>query len=201
MNLANENPITLEYRRRYNRQPKEIKERLDSFRRTDYQLRVIKKNQPKIAVGDIFLLSPREDIYFYGKVLKTHIRTIDGDTFVEGKQTIFIHKCRSKNNSLESFEPDYDNLLISPSIVDVSYWKKGFFYNIGNLPLTEVEKGLDYGFYKLGIPGIREGWFCTEEGKKLSHQPKIKGFYGVATITGISAMIEQEIIMDSSLIS
>lgn len=200
MNSSNENPVSLEYKKRYNRQPQEIKEKLDNFRNTDYQLRVIKKTKPKIKIGDVFVLSPRENIYFYGKVLKTNIKTINNDNFVEGKQTIFIHKCRSNQITLDNFEPNYDDLLINPSIVDISYWQKGFFYNVGNLPLTDVEKTLDYGFYKFGIPGIRDGWFCTEEGEKLNHQPRIKGIYGVATITGISAEIEKEIIMEPLLI-
>lgn len=181
-------------------QSQEIKEKLDSFRNSDYQLRVIKSTKPKINIGDVFLLSPRENIYFYGKVLKTNIKTINNDTFVEGKYTVFIHKCKTNQISLNNFNPNYDDLLINPSIVDISYWKKGYFFTIGNLPLTEIENTLNYGFYKLGISGIRDGWFCTEEGEKIEHQPKIIGIYGVATITGISAEIEKEIIMDPLLI-
>lgn len=200
MNSINDNPISLEYKKRYNMQSHEIKERLDSFRNSDYQLRIIEKTKPKINIGDVFLLSPRENIYFYGKVLKTSIKTINNDTFVEGKNTVFIHKCKTNKKSMDDYNPNYDDLLINPSIVDISYWKSGYFYTIGNSPLTEIEKTLDYGFYKLGIPGIRDGWFCTEEGKKIDHQPKIKGIYGVATITGIAAEIEKEIIMNPLLI-
>lgn len=200
MNSSNESPVYLEYKKRYDMQPKEIKEKLDNFRNADYQLRVIKKTRPKINIGDIFILSPRENIYFYGKVFKTNIKTKNNDTFVEGKQSIFIHKCKSSQISIDNFNPNYDNLLISPAIVDISYWQKGFFFTIGNLPLTDIENTLDYGFYKFGIHGIRDGWFCTEEGDKLNHQPRIKGIYGVATITGISAEIEKEIIMDPLLL-
>lgn len=182
-------------------QSQEVKEKLDSFRNSDYQLRIIEKTKPKINTGDIFLLSPRENIYFYGKVLKTNIKTINNDTFVEGKHTVFIHKCKTHKKSMDDYNPNYDDLLINPSIVDISYWKSGFFYTIGNLPLTEIEKTLDYGFYKLGIPGIRDSWFCTEEGEKIDRQPKIKGIYGVATITGIAAEIEKEIIMNPLLIN
>lgn len=182
-------------------QSQEIKEKLDNFRNTDYQLRVIKKARPKINVGDIFVVCPREGIYFYGRVLKTNIKTIDGDTFVDGKQTVYIHKCKSNQISIDNYKPNYDDLLIRPSIVDISYWSKGFFYTVGNLPLTDVEKTLDYGFYKFGIPGIRDGWFCTEEGNKLNHQPRIKGIYGIATINGISAEFEKEIIIEPLLLS
>lgn len=200
MNPFSENPISLKYKKRYDEQPQSIKDKLDSFRNFDYQLRVIQKTTSKINIGDVFLLSPRENIYFYGKVLKTNIKTINNDTFVEGKQTVFIHRCRTSQISLDNFKSNYNDLLISPSIVDISYWRKGFFYTIGNLPLTDVEKNLDYGFYKFGIQGIRDGFFCTEEGEKLNHQPRINGIYGIATITGIAAEIEKEIIMEPSLV-
>jgi hypothetical protein len=200
LNSINDNPISLDYKKRYNMQSQEVKEKLDNFRSSDYQLRIIEKTKPKINIGDVFLLSPRENVYFYGKVLKTNIKTINNDTFVEGKHTVFIHKCRTNKKSMDDYNPNYDDLLINPSIVDISYWKSGFFYTIGNLPLTKIEQTLDYGFYKLGIPGIRDGWFCTEEGKKIDCQPKIKGIYGVATITGIAAEIEKRIIMNPFLI-
>ncbi|MFU2163810.1 Imm26 family immunity protein [Streptococcus pluranimalium] len=44
--------------------------------------------------------------------------------------------------------PDYDNLLIPPVIVSDDYWKKGYFYTISNIPLTEEEKSIDFGFLK-----------------------------------------------------
>ena len=201
MNPDYDTPLAKKYKERYNQQTTEIKEKLDTFRNGDYQLKVIKKtSKPKIEMGDVFLLSPREGLYFYGRVLKTKIKTINNDTFTEGKQTIFIFKHKTKTITMDNFAPDYDNLLIAPSIVDMSYWKKGYFYTIGNIPLTEEEYNLNYGFYKLGIPGIRDGWFCTEEGEELENEPKIMGMYGIATVTGIAAKVETELIIDQSLL-
>jgi len=193
-------PLYLEYKKRYDAQPQEIKDKLNSFRSSNYQLNVIKRKNTKINLGDVFVLSPRENTYFYGKVLKTDIKTANKDSFVEGKQTVFIHKCKTNIIELDGFKPNYEDLLIDPSIVDISYWKRGLFYNVGNIPLTDIEKSLDYGFYKSGIPGIRDGWFCTEEGQKLNKEPRIMGMYGIATITGIAAAVETELIMNPSLL-
>lgn len=202
MNTMSDNPISFEYKKRYNMQPQAVRDQLDNFRKSDYQLKVIEKTRkPVINTGDVFLLSPRDNVYFYGKVLKTNINTINNDGFVHGKQTVFIHKCKTYKKTIDNYNPNYGDLLIPPIIVDISYWKKGFFFTIGNIPLNETEKTLKYGFYKLGIPGIRDGWFCTEEGKKLDSQPPILGMYGIVTITGVAAEIEPEIIMDPSLIS
>lgn len=200
LNSIYDTPLSLKYEKRYNEQTAEIKHMLDIFRNTDYQLRVIQKTKPKVKSGDIFLVSPREGLYFYGKVLKTEINTINSDTFVEGKQSVCIFKCKTKTISMDNFEPNYHELLIAPAIVDISYWKKGYFYTIGNAPTSNDERTLDYGFYKLGIPGIRQGLFCTEEGIRMDKDPEIMGMYGITTITGIAAEIEQELILDSSLL-
>jgi hypothetical protein len=201
LNSNYDTPIAQKYKERYNMQTTEIKERLDTFRNTDYQLKVIKKTtKPKIETKDVFLLSPREGVYFYGKVLKTKIKTINNDTFVEGKQVVLIFKCKTKTLTMDSFNPDCNELLIAPSIVDKSYWAKGYFYTIGSVPLSDMELNLDYGFFKSGIPGIRDGWFCTAEGERLKKEPKLMGIYGIATITGIAATVETELIINDSLL-
>ncbi|MGQ7320250.1 Imm26 family immunity protein [Streptococcus suis] len=60
--------------------------------------------------------------------------------------------------------PDYDNLLIPPVIVSDDYWKKRYFYTISNIPLTEEEKSIDFGFYKIHF---RTNFFCKENGEIL----------------------------------
>lgn len=200
MGFTGSNPVSLKLKIKYDMQSQDIKDRLDNIENTDYQLKVIKRTRPEIRTGDIFVLSPRENVYFYGKVLKTDIQPLDNNPFTKGKQTVFIHKCKSNRISLEDFRPNYDDLLINPAIVDRSYWTRGYFYNIGNQSLTEIEQNLDYGFYKSGIPTIRDGWFCNEEGEPLDRQPQIIASYGITTIIGIAIQVEREIIMDSSLI-
>ncbi|MBS6849387.1 MAG: hypothetical protein KH205_13400 [Ruminococcus sp.] len=74
-----ENIISLEWKKRYESQPEEIKRELDDLSeafddykvfKEKYQLKVIKRTRKLAKKGDIFVFSPREGIYFYGLVVK-----------------------------------------------------------------------------------------------------------------------------------
>ena len=82
-------------------------------------------------------------------------------------------------------------------ISKVRYWKKGYFHTIANIPLTEEEKNLDFGFYKLHCKG---NFFCKETGELLDKEPKILGMHGITTIIGIGLEIERELIINPSLL-
>lgn len=194
------NPIAEEWRKVYDKQTEDVKNKLDALNNmkpSDYQLKIIKKTNPEIKDGDIFILSPRENIYFFGRVLKANIEHVNNDIFVQGKHLVFIFKAKTSNPTLDVFNADYSELLIRPSIVDVSYWNKGYFFNIGNIKVTEYEKKLDYGFIKIGI---KTDYYCKEDGTVLNCKPEILGVFGVTTITGIASKIEQQIILDSNLL-
>lgn len=200
MNIKNinNNPISKAWKERYSKQPSMVKEKLDCLNQPntkDYQLRISKKQTEKIKKGDVFLLSPRENVYFYGKVLDTDIKHKKKDIFIEGKNLVFIFKFNTPKINLDNYQPNYDELLISPAIVDKSYWKQGLFYTIGNEKITEEEKHLDYGFYS-----IVHGKFYKEDGTELGNQPEYIGTYGLATITGIALQIEKEIIITPDIL-
>lgn len=65
---------------------------------------------------------------------------------------MFIFNNKTTIPSLDDFRPDYSQLLIRPAIVDISYWRRGFFYNVGNEGVTrnapELGRKLDYVFGK-----------------------------------------------------
>ena len=88
-------------------------------------------------------------------------------------------------------------MLIPPAIVGDAYWKKGYFHTIANIPLTEEEKNLDFGFYKLHFKG---NFFCKETGELLDKEPKLLGMHGITTISGIGWDIERELIINPSLL-
>jgi hypothetical protein len=196
-----ENPIADEWIKLYSQQPDEIKEKLDALdkmRPKDYQLRVIKKTKPELKNGDVFIISPREEIYFYGKVLKANINHISGDTFVQGKHLVFIFKNKTKKPTIDDFNPDYSQLLIRPSIVDDIYWNKGLFYNVGNAAISKSENELDYGFLKIGI---KSNIYCKEDGILLEKKPELLGVFGVSTINGIASKVEQQLIINPELLT
>jgi hypothetical protein len=194
----NDNPLSNEWKKRYSSQPIEIQRKLDildGMKPKDYQLNVIKKSKIELNNGDVFLLSPRENIYFFGKVIKAYINHHEKDPFIHLKNLVFIFNCKTNNIELDSYKQDYQNLLIPPVIVDISYWNKGYFYNIGNVGTSEMERNLDYGFYSIG----RQKYF-KEDGRVLVAKPKILGTYGITTITGIASMIEKELIINPKLL-
>ncbi len=187
-----ENMLANAWKERYNSLSDEIKKRLDE---DDYkQLEIIKRKRKEINEGDVFILSPEKGIYFYGKVLKAKINN-KYNSFIRGEYLVFIFKCKTKNISIEDFKPDYNELLIQPAIVGKEYWTQGLFYTIGNIPLTEEEKNLDYGFYS-----VINGMFYKENGVLIKKKPKIYGCYGITTDIGISMYIRKELIIDPSLL-
>lgn len=195
-----ENPIAEEWKMKYASQTKEVRDKLDAIDKMkpkEFQLKVIKKSKPKIKEGDIFVLSPIENVYFYGKVLKANINHISNDTFVQDKHLVFIFKNKTISQNIDGFNPNYSKLLIRPTIVDVSYWNKGFFFNVGNTQILEMEKKLDYGFLKIGF---KANTYCKEDGTALDRKPEILGIFGVSTITGVASKVQKEIIIDPSLI-
>lgn len=115
----------------------------------------------------------------------------EDELFIDGKSTIFIFKTKISELKYGNFYPDYDNLLIPPQIVDISYWKQGYFYNVNNVPLMKKERNLNYGFFDITF-----GKYKKEDGTVLERQPDIFGVYGVSTIISIAYKIEKEIIIN-----
>jgi len=194
----NDNPIANEWKKRYSSQPDEVKEKLDALKQMrpkDYQLRTIKKSKVAPSDGDIFVLSPRENIFFYGKVINAEINHIEKSPFIHEKSLVFIFNIKTTELNCDKFKADYENLLINPEIVDSSYWKKGLFYTVGNEIITEAERKLDFGFYN-----IVNGKYCKENGIEIQHRPTILGTYGIATISGVAKIIEKEIIINPGIL-
>jgi hypothetical protein len=194
----NDNPLSNVWKKRYSSQPIEIQRKLDildELKPKEYQLNVIKKSKMELKNGDVFLLSPRENIFFYGKVVTAYINHLEKDPFIHLKNLVFIFNCKTNNLEIDSYKQDYQNLLIPPVIVDISYWNKGYFYNVGNVGISNVEENLDYGFYSIGKQN-----YYKEDGSLLVDRPGILGTYGISTITGVASKIEKELIINSKLL-
>jgi len=195
----NNNPISSKWKKRLSEQPDEIQMKLKALDKMnpkeDYQLKVIKKSKIFPQEGDVFLICPREGIYFYGRVLKSDINHIAKDTFIHGKSVVFIFKSKTRTFDLSNYFPNYNELLIGPEIVDSSYWKKGLFFTIANMPVEKAEIELDYGFYSVG-----KGKYFKEDGIEIQHTPLLLGTYGIATITGIARNVEKELIINPQLL-
>ena len=199
MNIKNlnDNILTRAWKERYNAQSESIKKQLDRLYQanpSEYKLKVIKRKRIQPQEGDVFLVSPRENIYFYGKVLRANIRNAYDD-WVNEENMVVIFKCKTDIISMEKYNPNYNDLLVKPTIVTKQYWSNGSFFTIDNIPLTNLEKNLDYGFYD-----AFNNYFISETGAKLDHQPQIICSKGISTLSGISYFIERELIIDKTLL-
>ncbi|MBN2488860.1 MAG: immunity 26/phosphotriesterase HocA family protein [Methanosarcinaceae archaeon] len=141
------------------------------------ELLPIKRSRKKPKVGDVFVIQPRDSIYFYGKVIKTNIET--KDPFIKGMITIFIYKKSRREFKL----PKHLNpkeLLIPPCIVNLRGWTMGYFFTLGNIGLTEEDRVLNYGFRD------SRGRFLTEEHTELKEKPDIVGTYGLGSYGAVA---------------
>lgn len=173
----------------------EIQERLKKFEdksSDEYQFKVISACKTKPISGDVFVFSLKQGTYFFGRVLEADIKSKISQ-FYNHKNVVILFNQQTKDLSLGGFNIDYQTVLGTPMIVDDSYWKKGYFYTIGNIPIKHEEKVLDYGFYKIHPKG---DFFCTSSGDLLDAEPQLLGLYAVATITGVAAEINRELIMN-----
>ena len=193
-----ENIISLEWKKRYESQPEEIKRELDDLSeafddykvfKEKYQLKVIKRTRKLAKKGDIFVFSPREGIYFYGLVVKDDVKSDSEYNWY----VIMLFK--SKTNSLNdiNFIPYYNDLLLPTLIVTRLYWTKGFFYNVGHL--DEVNYNISYGFYDVY-------WNITvdEYDQKINYVPDYITSAGVMTDIGIAYEVNKELIINKDLL-
>ena len=91
MAVWDDNPILNASKARYEQQPHEVQSILDKIQDINYekyQLQVIKKKRPRLEKGDLFLLNPFGNVYFYGVVLNADISNVMG----HGLITICIFK-------------------------------------------------------------------------------------------------------------
>ncbi|MCR5824058.1 MAG: hypothetical protein K6G60_06470 [Lachnospiraceae bacterium] len=180
------NIISNRWRERYDKCPKEVKEKLDQLGNmfiNEYQLKVIKRKRIYPEIGDVFMVCPRDNIEYYGVVVNNHVNNNNGNDLI----VIFIFKsgvdiAQAIKNGVKK-----EDLLIEPEIVGKEYWTRGYFYNVGH---TSEMREKRYGFYSIG-----KQKFFDEYGNDIHEEPYLLGTYGVSTISGIAYGINKELII------
>ena len=195
------NPVKERNLKRREKYPKELVDKLDYVLEKGENLQVIKRRRNvEVNTGDVFVLTFDGTFYFYGKVLLANIDHINKSNWINGCHVIFVFKNKTLNKTLDDFKPDYDNLFADgPKIVTTGYWKQGRFETIGNIPLTEEEKNLDYGFCDSidFDPGFK---MINADGTDMDHMPKYFNGYGVLVYTGIYSYIKNAAILEPSIL-
>lgn len=166
MAWVDNSPVAKRSKERYEKQSPEIKSILDRIKDPDaYQLKVIRRKRPKLSKGDVFVVNPFGQIYFYGVVLNTGI----DDCFLgENLSSVCILKRYTAgiDESIYIEEVNVEDILVAPCIIAKSYWTQGLFYNIGvNI---EEKLGLNYGFFSSA-----EDSFVNEYDEICSGQAKL----------------------------
>ena len=181
---------------RYDAQSDEVKERLRELEDIDfnkYQLNVIKRKRPKLSKGDVFVLNPFGDIFFYGIVLNAGI-----DVRPLGKNLVSVCILKRYTHGIgelhETIGLTEEDVLLIPCIIHRAYWNNGYFYNINQNIGENFE--LDYGFYS-----IAEKCYVDEYKNKLDNIPKMADGFGFTTMIGIVASLYYELLIDNSFLT
>lgn len=159
----------------------------------------LKRNRKPVGVnvGDVFLVSNKEGLYFYGKIVQCVNTEHPKYHWSEKSFVVFIFKCTTREKNLDNYSPNYNDCVCGPKIVDLSYWEKGYLEIIGNIPLTNEEKKLDIGFFDGNQNG---GNFIDAQGTAMTRFPKFYEILGFVTPLGISMKLSIAYITNPSLL-
>lgn len=132
--------------------------------------------------GDIFVVQPFTNVYYYGKVIQTHIKS--RDSCVNGMNLVFIYDKCADAQIVPNDLSDRD-FLISPTIINKLPWSRGYFETIGHTPVTEHERNMSYGFWS-----YQKQIFVDVEGIPLAYKPQYWSDYGLASYAVIGEKIQ-----------
>lgn len=143
----------------------------------------IKPSRNKPKQGDVFIIQPIEDVFFFGLVVKSKMEI--NDPIMNGGHLIFIYNFPSKSREIPERLFSFD-LLIAPQIVNNQGWLKGYFNTIKNFSIIKEDTEKDYGFWD-----IVTKQYVDELGKPLPSTPKIIGDYGLGSYGSVSGAIKE----------
>ena len=137
------------------------------------QLIAMQKSLKKPCVGDVFVLQPVYGIFYFGKVIQSDLYS--DDSFIRGMFLVYIYDYSSTKKEIVT---DFENskFLIAPMIINKQPWLKGYFETIGNTPVTDQEKNVDYGFWD-----VMKKHYVDIKGNVLDNPPKYNSIYGLGS--------------------
>ncbi|WP_285946519.1 immunity 26/phosphotriesterase HocA family protein [Thomasclavelia cocleata] len=148
-----------------------------------FQLIPIKRSNQVPKKGDIFVVQPIENIYYYGKVIDDLHKCVYG--IESAWPLIYIY-----NNCSTKIElPDkLTDILVAPIITNYGPWTKGYFYTIGNIPITDEEKQMDCGFKDFPITDFKNEnpFFRNIYGERIDYEPQFSTSFGLCSYKGVN---------------
>jgi hypothetical protein len=185
--------------------PEDTQEKLALYRKKHTmteELLPIKRKRPKLERGDVFVVQPREGLYSYGRVLNVDVSTRFRGTAGAGDGykwhdalVVCIYNCKTTQLSLDAFL-SHSDILTKPQMVIVSVFTSGYFFKLGNVPITPEEQvRLDYGFYDISSRTI-----VDEYGDDIEHMPQFLHSMGLGNFGAVSYSLMLEFIINPSLL-
>ena len=162
-----------------------------------WELIKIKPSRKSPVEGDVFVIQPKKNTYFFGKVIKANVKS--KNVFVNSMWLIYIY-----NNHVNSevIPKEYDltssELLISPEIINKKGWTLGYFYTIGNTPVTTEEKLIDYGFEEFSLKRLSNDneqpkKYVDIVGNELSCEPMYHSFWGLSSYAVVGELVQKKL--------
>ncbi|WP_138754242.1 Imm26 family immunity protein [Paenibacillus sinopodophylli] len=151
------------------------------------ELFVLKKSRKKPQEGDVFLIQPLRDTYYYGKVIKTNI--VSTNPFLNGWNLIYLYRESVVIRDNHFYDLlDTHNLLLPPIVTNHKGWYDGYFETVGFERISSEEKNLSYGFIDKSKDKNK---IRNEEGLELHSRPEHISGYGLVSYGGIGRAIHR----------
>ena len=186
------NPIETYWYERNKSLPLEIQNKLKALREKGHmtdELIYIQRKIPKLQKGDVFVVQPRENIYFYGLILN-----VCSTPSCKCKVIACIFKNITHEKTMDSFNADFNNLLLPPLVLFKEPWTSGYFYNIGRINLDEIVVPT-YGFYH-----TTTGTIVSEIGERFRVLPELIGESAYGDTGSCAYEITTELIINPDLL-
>ena len=189
----NMNPVQYYWENRIEQQPLEVQQKLQALKEKGHltdELVLIQKKRPTIKAGDVFVVQPRKNIFFFGLVINTC-----SQPSVKNKIIVFIFKNNTHSPTMDGFIPDFDNLLLPPLSLFKDPWTSGYFLNVGHIELDKINIPT-YGFYHIFSDSV-----VSEYGDRLTKQPSLLGLTAIDGIGAVAYKITQELVINPELLN
>lgn len=142
------------------------------------RLKVLKPSRKKLNRGDIFVMQPEENLYVFGRVIRT-------DAMIgpfTGCNLIYVYDAHSSTkDNVPELRPS--RLLVSPIMTNRQAWLKGYFETVARSPLTPEDILPQHCFRS------SNGDYFDEANHQLPGPVEPVGDWGVASY----ASIDQEV--------
>lgn len=176
--------------------PADVQAKLEEYSKsrtmTD-ELLPIKRKRPKLEIGDVFVVQPKEGLYFYGRVLNVDVAR--KDKWWHDALVVCIYRNKTDRLTLDDFAPSYDDLLVGPDIIVKGAFHSGYLYKVGHVDLSEEERALDYGFFDTCRHTIKD-----EYDNPMGHEPKLLNALAIGSFGGLAYDMRCEFIIDPGLL-